>query len=115
MIYEGVTCKLFDSQYSSMMGKRVRDRYAKIPLKWLDGLGGESCKVKVVALLWFLSAVNNRGWFRFSNKISREYGVSASQKNKILSMLVDSGHVELRRKPGKTVEVRLLIKKVKSP
>ena len=82
--------------------------YATIPLEWLQGLSGESGKVKVIVLLWCLGGMAKGKWFKFGNNICERYGVTPSQKNKILTALECTGHIELRKAPGKTTMVKIV-------
>ena len=103
----GIACKRIETS----LGRKVKGkgkRYGTIPLLWLKDLPGDSGKTKVITILWFLDAVKGRGWFSIDGKMCKEFGISPSQKIKILTSLEKSGHVKLRRSPGKAIKIRLL-------
>lgn len=87
---------------------RTTKLYATIPLDWLNGLTGENGKVKIIVLLWCLGGMAKGEWFKFGNAVCKRYGVTPSQKNKILTALACSGHIELRREPGKATRVKII-------
>ena len=103
----GIACKRIETS----LGRKVKGmdkRYGIIPLAWLRNLPGDSGKAKVITILWFLDAVKGRRWFSIDGKMCKEFGISPSQKIKILSSLEKSGHVELQRSPGKAIQIRLI-------
>ncbi len=103
----GIACKRIETG----AGRKLQDkgkRYGTIPLAWVKNLPGDSGKAKVVALLWFLNAVKRGDWFSIDSKIRREFGISSSQKVKILTSLEKSGHVKLQRSPGKAIKIKLI-------
>lgn len=102
----GIACRRIETGAGRKIQNREK-RYGAIPLAWLKNLPGDSGKAKVITILWFLNAVQGGGWFSLSGKICREYGISASQRFKILASLEKSGHIELQRSPGKSTMIRL--------
>ena len=103
----GIACNRIETGAGRKIQNREK-RYGAIPLAWLKNLPGESGKAKVITILWFLNAVKGGGWFSIDGKTLKEYGISPSQKLKILTSLEKSGHVKLRRSPGKTIQIRLI-------
>ena len=103
----GIACNRIETG-AGRKEKDLRKRYGTIPLAWLKNLPGNSGKVKLVAILWFLNAVKGGGWFSIGQKLRKEYGISPSQQNKILMSLEKSEHVKLRHSPGKAVQIRLI-------
>jgi len=103
----GIACRTIETG----IGRKVQNkgkRYGAIPLSWLKDLPGDSGKTKVVTILWFLNAVKGGGWFSIDGQIRKEYGISPSQKIKILRSLEKSGHVKLWRQPGKAIKIRVI-------
>ena len=105
-IIDGIECRAVTSPTANT-GRNTR-LYATIPLDWLRGLTGESGKVIVISLLWCLGGMAKGEWFKFGNNICNRYGVTPSQKNKILSVLESTGHIKLKRAPGKTTMVKIV-------
>ncbi|MBN2644373.1 hypothetical protein [Trichloromonas sp.] len=87
--------------------REPRQLYATIPLDWIKDLPGESRKVKLITILWCYSSLKGGGWFSCGNKVCERYGISPSQKSRILASLEKSGHLELKLSPGKAVQVKL--------
>ena len=106
MIVDGIECKPAESE--KRRSKKPNLLYATIPLEWLENLSGESGKVKLIAVLWCYSGMAKGGWFTLGNKICRRYGISPSQKSRILTSLKKSGHVELRHEAGKALQARIV-------
>jgi hypothetical protein len=103
----GIPCRRIETG----IGRKVQNkgkRYGTIPLSWLKDLTGDSGKTKVVTILWFFDAVKGGGWFSIDCKTCKEYGISPSQKIKILRSLEKSGHVKLQCSPGKAIQIRLI-------
>jgi len=105
-IVDDIDCRVISTTSTNKKG--VTKLYATIPLDWLIGLTGECGKVKVYTLLWCLSGMAKGQWFKFGNNICEKYGVTPSQKNKILTTLECTGHIELRKAPGKTTMVKIV-------
>ena len=104
---DGIACKRIETG----AGRKVQyqsKRYGTIPLSWLRNLPGDSGKTKVITLLWYLNAVKRGGWVSIDGQTRKEYGISSSQKNKILKSLEKSGHVKLKRSPGKAIKIKLV-------
>lgn len=106
MIVNSIECKRV--LVEGFEERRPKQLYATIPLDWLKGLHGESGKAKLISVLWCYSAMEGGGWFSCGNKVCDRYGISPSQKARILASLQKSGHIELRHSPGKAVQVRLV-------
>ena len=106
MIVDGIECKQVSVEGSGE--RKPKQLYATIPLDWLRGLQGESGKAKLISILWCYSAMEGGEWFSCGNKICGRYGISPSQKARILASLQESGHIELRHSPGKAVQVKLI-------
>ena len=103
----GIPCRRIETSG----GKKVQNnkkRYGTIPLAWMKNLPGDSGKTKIVTILWFLNAVKGGGWFSIDGQIRKEYGISPSQKIKILRSLEKSGHIKLRRSLGKAIQIQLI-------
>jgi hypothetical protein len=103
----GIDCNRIETGAGRKVQTRKK-RYGAIPLAWLKNLAGDSGKAKVITILWFLNAVKGDGWFSIDGNMRKEYGISPSQKIKILTSLEKSGHVQLRRSPGKAIQIRLI-------
>lgn len=106
MILEGIECK--PVPVKGARERKPKQLYAKIPLDWVKNLPGESAKAKLIAILWCYSGMEQSEWFSCRNKICERYGISQSQKTRILKSLEASGHIKLRNSPGKTVQVKLV-------
>ena len=103
----GIACERIETG----AGRKIKDsgkRYGTIPLAWLKNFPGNSGKAKLVAILWFLNAVKGGGWFSIGQKLRKEYRISPSQQNKTLISLEKSGHIMLRRSPGKAIQIKLI-------
>ena len=103
----GISCRRIDTSGDRKV-QNSKKRYGTIPLAWMKNLSGDSGKSKVIAILWFLNAVKGGDWFSINSQTRREFGISSSQKVKILTSLEKSGHVDLLRSPGKSIQIRLI-------
>jgi DNA-binding MarR family transcriptional regulator len=106
MIVDGIECRPAESE--NCRSKKLPSLYATIPLEWLNDLPGESGKVKLIGILWCYSGMAKGEWFPLGNEICRRYRISPSQKSRILKSLEKSGHVELKHKAGKALQVRIV-------
>lgn len=106
MIVNGIECEPAESV--KRRSKKPHPLYATIPLEWLNDLPGESGKVKLIVILWCYGGMAKGEWFPLGNNICRRYGISPSQKSRILTSLKKSGHLELKHKPGKAVQVKIV-------
>lgn len=104
-IVDGIECELVETGFGKRKPKQL---YATIPLDWIKDLPGESRKAKLIAILWCYSSLKGGGWFPCGNIVCERYGISPSQKTRILASLQESGHIELKRSPGKAVQVKLV-------
>lgn len=104
---DGIECKPVPTKHSTQKNTNKK-LYATIPLEWLTHLPGNSVKTKVIALLWCLGGMSSKEWFKFSNEFCKKFGVTSSQKNKVLTNLENSGHIVLNREIGRTTKVKLI-------
>lgn len=107
MIVNGIECELVNNKAGQKIAAS-KPLYAQVPLEWLHNLPGESTKVKLIVILWCYSGMEKGGWFPLGNRTCRQYGISPSQKSRILVSLQESGHVELHNEPGKAVRVKVV-------
>ena len=103
----GIPCRRIETSGDRKV-QNSKKRYGTIPLAWMKNLPGDSGKGKVIAILWFLNAVKGGDWFSIDSQTRKEFGISSSQKVKILTSLEKSGHVKLQRSLGKSIQIKLI-------
>ena len=103
-VINGIDCILLNPD-----SKPRKKLYAKVPLSILEEIPAKYFS-KMLVLLYAYGRMGREEWFTLSSKVLEKYGITRREKSKALQVFEEAGVVELDKKPGRAVRIKLLQK-----